>query len=104
MAKVSGKEVAEAILKKLEREIKEKNLNPGLAIILANNNPASRIYVNNKIKAAKSIGINVQLYEFLNDQQDEVFKTIKKLNKDSKIHGIIFQYPAYDGWNFESCI
>ena len=45
--KVSGKDVAEAILKKLAKEIETKKLKPSLAIILANNNPPSRIYVIN---------------------------------------------------------
>ncbi len=98
--KVSGKEVAEAILKKLEKEIKDKNLHPGLAIILANNNPASRIYVNNKIKAAKKVGIDAKLYEFKEFEQDKVLQTIKKLNEDSKTHGMILQYPFFEGWNF----
>lgn len=100
--KVSGKVVAEAILRNLEKEITEKNLHPGLAIILANDNPASRIYVKNKIKAAHKIGVSVTLYEFLENQSNECLSTIKTLNKDSNVHGIIIQYPAYEGWNFES--
>ncbi len=98
--KVSGKEVAEAILKKLEQEIKDNNLHPGLAIILANNNPASRIYVNNKIKAAKRVGIDAKLYEFKEFEQDKVSQTIKRLNEDQTVHGMILQYPVYEGWNF----
>lgn len=98
--KVSGREVAEAILKKLEQEIKDKNLHPGLAIILANNNPASRVYVNNKIKAAQRVGIDAKLYEFLDNEQDKVLKTIKRLNQDSSVHGMILQYPFFEGWNF----
>jgi|SRR3989344_842488 len=101
MAKVSGKVVAEAILRKLEKEIKDKNLHPGLAIILANNNPSSRIYVNNKIKAAKRIGIDVQLYEFSEGEQGKVLEIIKRLNQDPKVNGIILQYPAYESWNFQ---
>lgn len=99
--KVSGRDVAEAILKKLEKEIKDKNLHPGLAIILANNNHASRIYVNNKIKTAKRIGILARLYEFSKSEYIKVLKTIKSHNKDNSVHGIIVQYPAYEEWNFE---
>ncbi len=99
--RVSGKEVAEAILKKLEKEIRDKNLHPGLAIILANNNSASRIYVNNKIKAAKRIGIEAMLYEFSDQDKDKVLNTIDKLNNDSSVHGMIIQYPVYEAWNFE---
>lgn len=101
MAKVSGREVAEAILKKLDKEIKDKNLHRGLAIILANNDPSSRIYVNNKIKTAKRIGINAKLYEFTKGEKDKVLKIIQRLNKDSDVHGIIVQYPVYEGWNFD---
>lgn len=101
MAKVSGKEVAEAILKKLEKNIKKNNLHPGLAIILANNTQASRIYVNNKIKAAERVGIAVKLFEFSEQAGESCKKTIDKLNKDSSINGIIVQYPVYDSWNFD---
>lgn len=96
--KVSGKVVAEAILKKLEKEITDKNLSPGLAIILANNIEASRIYVRNKIKTAKRIGIKTKLYQFTS--LEKVLKTIKRLNNDQGVHGIIVQYPVYDSWNF----
>ncbi len=99
--KVSGKVVAEAILKKLEKEIQKNNLHPTLAIILANNNPASRIYVDNKIKTAKRIGIEAKLFEFSKDENDQCLKAIKRLDADSSIHGIIVQYPVYDSWNFE---
>ena len=99
--KVSGKEVAEAILKKLEIEIKEKNLKPSLAIILANNNPASRIYVTNKIKAAQKVGVNAKLYEFSEKKGSECLKKIHQLNDDSLVNGIIIQYPVYESWNFD---
>ena len=100
MAKVSGKDVAEAILKKLDLEIKSKNLKPKLAIILANNNPASRIYVNNKIKAAQRIGVETNLYEFGEREGEKCLERIKDLNADTSVNGIIVQYPAYNSWNF----
>lgn len=99
--KVSGKKVAEAILKKLAKEIQRKNLKPGLAIILAGEDPSSRIYVNNKIKTAKRIGIDARLFEFSKSDKDKVLKTIKRLNNDPSVHGIIVQYPVYHDWHFE---
>lgn len=99
--KVSGKEVAEAILKKLEKEIQQKKLHPGLAIILAGDDPSSKIYVTNKIKTAKRVGINAKLYEFSKHEQNKVLNIINRLNKDKNIHGIIVQYPVYEGWNFD---
>lgn len=104
MAKVSGKVVAEAILKKLGKEIKEKNLHPGLAIILVGNDPSSRIYVNNKIKTANSVGIKATLYEFSENQLDKCLKKLKMLNNDLDIHGIIIQYPTYPSWNYDELL
>ncbi|TSC88296.1 MAG: Bifunctional protein FolD [Microgenomates group bacterium Gr01-1014_7] len=102
--KVSGKEVAEAILKKLEKSIKSKNLKPKLAIILAGNNPSSRIYVSNKIKTAKQYGIEAKLFEFSKSEKQKLLKTLDKLNKDPKVHGIIIQYQVYEPWNFDELI
>lgn len=102
--KVSGKEVAEAILKKLAKEIRTKKLTPQLAIILAGNDPASRIYVNNKIRVAEKIGVKTKLLEFSHNQYSQVLKTIASLNKDKKVHGIIIQYPTFAGWDFENLV
>ncbi|MBI2597179.1 bifunctional 5,10-methylenetetrahydrofolate dehydrogenase/5,10-methenyltetrahydrofolate cyclohydrolase [Candidatus Daviesbacteria bacterium] len=99
--KVSGRVAAEAILKKLEKEIKEKNLHPSLAIILAGNDSSSRIYIKNKIKSAERIGIIAKLFEFSESQLEKCIETIKKLNEDSLISGIIIQYPVYPSWNFD---
>ncbi|HBQ50685.1 hypothetical protein A3B42_04235 [Candidatus Daviesbacteria bacterium RIFCSPLOWO2_01_FULL_38_10] len=102
--KVSGKEVADAILEKLEKEIKKKNLKPKLAIILAGSDPSSRIYVKNKIKKALQTGIDAKLFEFSKNQFNKCFQTIKKLNTDKKTHGIIVQYPVYESWDFDSLV
>ncbi|OGE31436.1 hypothetical protein A3C59_02235 [Candidatus Daviesbacteria bacterium RIFCSPHIGHO2_02_FULL_36_13] len=104
MAKVSGKEVAEAILSKLEKEIKEKNLKPGLAIILAGNDPSSRIYVRNKIKAADRVGVKANLYEFKEEELDKCIELLKGLNKDSNVHGVIIQHPVYTSWNYDELL
>lgn len=101
MAKVSGKEVAEVILKKLALEIKQNHLSPSLAIILANNNSASKIYVDNKIKAAEKIGILANLYKFSEVENKECTKAISFLNNDETVHGIIVQYPVHKTWNFD---
>lgn len=104
MAKVSGKDVAEAILSKLEKEIQEKNLKPSLAIILAGKDPSSRIYVTNKIKAADRIGVRAKLYEFLEEEMDKCIDLLDKLNKDSSVHGIIIQHPVYSSWNYDQLL
>lgn len=99
--KVSGKEVAEAISEKLQKKVQELGIKPCLAIILAGSNPASRIYVNNKIKAAEKIGVKTKFFEFSEDQFEKVVKTIEELNADNSVHGIIIQYPTYESWNFD---
>lgn len=83
-------------------ELKEKisyyknnyNISPKLAIILVGDDPASLIYVNSKIKTAKSIGIDAQLFKFNQDTEEaEVLNTIEKINNDYNFDGIIVQLP-----------
>lgn len=106
--KVSGKVVAEAILKKLQEKVKKlkalpagRQVKPTLAIIIAGDDPASRLYVNFKIKAAEKIGVLIKHFEFSQNQFEEVIKTIRQLNVDKSVHGIIVQYPIYKGWDFD---
>ncbi len=66
----------------------------GLAVIVAGNNPASRIYVNNKKKDCEYIGINSYEYALSEDvTQEEILSLIDKLNNDEKISGMIVQLP-----------
>ncbi|MBU1031911.1 bifunctional 5,10-methylenetetrahydrofolate dehydrogenase/5,10-methenyltetrahydrofolate cyclohydrolase [Patescibacteria group bacterium] len=102
--KVSGKKVADAISKKLQKEIENLKVKPTLVIILAGENPSSRIYVNFKIKRAKEIGVNIKYFEFSKNQFNECLNTIQKLNTDKKIDGIIVQYPVYESWNFDEMV
>ena len=102
--KVSGKVVADAIAQKLKKEIKVLKIKPTLAIILAGEDPSSKIYVNFKIKRAKQIGINIKNFEFSKRQFKKCLETIQKLNADNKVHGIIIQYPVFKGWDFEELI
>lgn len=102
--KVSGKVVADAISKKLQKKVAKLKIKPLLAIILAGENPASRIYVNNKIKKAAEIGIQTRLFEFSRNQFNDCLNTLQKLNKQRKVHGIIIQYPIFKSWVFEDLI
>lgn len=102
--KISGKEVADRILADLKLEIGQESLHPNLAIILAGPNPASRIYVNNKLKRAKEIGIEATLYEFTQFQKLECLNKIDELNKDENVSGIIVQQPMFEGWDPEQFV
>lgn len=100
--KVSGKKLADDILGKLKNQITREKIKPVLAIILGGEHPASKIYVKNKIKKAKEVGIDAKLFKFSKKDFSKVLNTIKKLNADKKIHGIIVQYPVFEGWDYDA--
>jgi len=94
---LNGKELATKIKGELKLEVEElkrKNINPGLAVIIVGNDPASRVYVNAKKKACEEIGI--QSFEYALDEnisEEELIDLIHKLNKDDKVNGILVQLP-----------
>lgn len=102
--KVSGRAIADRILTSLKQEITEGELQPNLAIILAGEDPASEIYVRYKLKAAKEIGIEANLFRFSSDQHQECIQKISELNSDNAISGVIIQYPVFTNWNFEELL
>lgn len=67
---------------------------PGLAVIIVGNNPASSIYVRNKARACDETGIYSEIHDFPESaNQDEVIQRIQELNKTPRIHGILVQLP-----------
>lgn len=100
MKVIDGKKISEEIRKKLEIEILQNDLHPGLAIILVGNDLASEIYVRNKLKACEKIGINAKVYRFKeSNKEEEIIACIKQLNKNDEVHGIIVQSPVPDIFN-----
>ena len=62
---IDGKEIASSVREKIKNEtdeLKKKGVTPGLAVIIVGNNPASRVYVNNKKKACEQVGFNSYEY------------------------------------------
>ena len=100
---IDGKELAKKIRKELKVEcdnLKEKGINPKLAVIMVGDNPASKVYVRNKSRACEEIGIEYE--EFLlqdNIKQEELISLIKKLNEDKTINGILLQSPIPEHLN-----
>ncbi len=94
---ISGKEVASEIrqeLKKKVEELKEKDIHPGLGVILVGEDPASVSYVTSKAKGCEEIGIyeeTVRLQD--NASEEEVLNLIEKMNNDKKFSGILVQLP-----------
>ena len=74
--------------------LKEKGITPGLAVILVGNDPASEIYVRNKGKGCKEVGMYSRTIRLPEETtQEELNSEIEKLNADSAIHGILVQLP-----------
>ena len=74
--------------------LKNKGVEPGLAVILVGEDPASQIYVRNKEKACADTGIRSfsrRLPE--NTAQEELINVIRELNRDERVHGILVQLP-----------
>lgn len=87
-------QVKEEIKKELE-EIKEKTgMVPGLAIVLVGDNPASKIYVNSKIKGCSELGFESFAHFLPADvSEEELLNVIDELNKNDKVDGILVQLP-----------
>ena len=102
---LDGKSVSNEILQNLKKEVSKYSKKPGLAVILANSNPASRIYVSSKEKRAQELGFQSSVYKFgQNVSQKEIIKLIKELNEDKNTHGILVQLPLYGHLNEEEII
>lgn len=109
MAKIlSGKEVSARIKAELKKEaegLKKNGIMPGLAVIIVGDDPASRVYVNNKKKACEEIGILSEEYALpAETPEEELLALIDRLNADNKISGILVQLPLPDGIDEEKVI
>ena len=105
---LDGKMVSQRIKDELKTEVaelKEKGINPGLAVIIVGDDPASRVYVNNKKKACEQIGVYSEEYALpAETSEQELLALIEKLNNDKKINGILVQLPVPKHINEETII
>ena len=94
---ISGTQVAAEIreeLKERVKKLKEKGVTPTLAVVLVGEDPASVSYVTSKAKGAEEIGMHEETIRLPADTpEEEVIRTVDKLNKDPKFHGILVQLP-----------
>lgn len=98
MILLDGKKLSLKLKDELKLKTKEYvdiyNITPKLVIIMVGNNPASQIYVRNKIKSATYCGINAELIKLEeNITNEELIDVVEKLNIDNSVHGIIVQLP-----------
>lgn len=94
---ISGKEVSAKVRAEVREEcerLKEKGVTPGLAVIIVGDDPASRVYVNNKKKACAEVGFASEEYALpAETTQQELLALIDTLNKKPEINGILCQLP-----------
>ncbi|MGI5854903.1 MAG: bifunctional methylenetetrahydrofolate dehydrogenase/methenyltetrahydrofolate cyclohydrolase FolD [Candidatus Merdivicinus sp.] len=98
MAKIiDGKAVSANVKEAVAREaaaLKEKGVSVGLAVVIVGDNPASRVYVNNKKKACAACGIESFEYALPEETAEtELLELVEALNADPKVNGILVQLP-----------
>ena len=99
MAKIiDGKEVSAQVKEQVKEEAAQlkaaTGLQVGLAVVIVGNNPASRVYVNNKKKACEAVGF--QSFEYALDEdttQEELLELVEVLNENPQVNGILVQLP-----------
>ena len=95
---VDGKKIAAELREELKKKIVELKSKydavPGLTVILVGEDPPSKIYVKNKEKFAKEVGINSEVIRYPGDiKENELLNKINELNKNDKVSGIFVQLP-----------
>jgi len=100
---LNGRDLASKMkedMKNRVRELKGRGVEPGLAVVLVGENPASQIYVRMKKKDCAEVGITS--YEYLREasiSEAELLSLVDELNDDPRIHGILVQLPLPDHIN-----
>mgnify|MGYP003627151588 CR=1 len=95
--RIDGKAIAESLRSQVADAVKTLPIKPGLAVVLVGEDPASQVYVRNKIKACEEAGI-ASLHHLLPaaTEQSELLVLLDRLNADTSVHGILVQLPLPD--------
>ena len=100
---IDGKALAQKLRAELKIKIENSEKKPGLAVVIVGEDPASRIYVRNKIKACSEIGIRSYSYELPTDtSQEELEALLNRLSADAEVDGILLQLPLPAHLNAEA--
>ncbi len=99
---IDGKELAKNLCAELSKTVQllkaKHNITPGLAVVLVGDDPASHVYVKNKIIKAKEVGINIFDFVMPAATSLRIIKAkIENLNNDIKVHGLLVQLPLPQG-------
>jgi len=94
---LDGKALAASIRADLKQKVaalEQRGVRPGLAVILAGEDAASRVYVRNKVLASEQTGVRSELCEFPSSvSESELLDRVAALNADAAVHGILVQLP-----------
>ena len=95
---LDGKEVSNHVIERVGKYVKsladKHQIQPGLAVVLVGEDPASQVYVNMKVKKCEALNIYSEKHSLAADaSQEEVIALVKKLNNAPKINGILVQSP-----------
>ena len=106
---LSGKEVAAKVLAEVKAGVAalraKTGVQPGLAVVLVGDDPASQIYVRNKKRAADEVGIATRDFLFPGGcSQAELLETIRAINRDPSLHGILLQLPLPKGMDEDQAV
>ena len=106
---IDGKKEAEVLREEIKKEItsikNKTNKTPGLTVILIGDFVPSQIYVRNKEKSSKEVGINSNVIKYSKDvTEEEILKKIEELNNDKNVSGILVQLPLPDQISREKII
>ena len=96
-SRLDGRLCASAVENSLKIEVQncmDSGVNPHLAVVIVGDDPASHVYVNNKVKACERLGIiSTHISLPSNTTEPELITEIERLNADDSIHGILIQSP-----------
>ncbi|MBI4639068.1 MAG: bifunctional 5,10-methylenetetrahydrofolate dehydrogenase/5,10-methenyltetrahydrofolate cyclohydrolase, partial [Candidatus Tectomicrobia bacterium] len=95
---IPGREISHEIRKEVKAEIRalkrKTPFGPGLSVILVGDNPASEVYVRNKVIACSNVGIASFSHTLPEDTKEEkLISLIESLNQNERVHGILVQWP-----------
>ena len=91
---IDGKEISAKVKEQVRAEVERDKLNVGLAVVIVGDDPASRVYVNNKKKACEFCGIKSFEYALpAETTEKELLELVDTLNADKNVNGILVQLP-----------
>src|SRR5262249_10765467 len=94
---LDGKSLAAATRTALKQKVDalvQRGVRPGLGVVIAGDNPASKVYVRNKTLAAEEIGVRSRLLEYAKEvSETELMQTVASRNAEPAVHGVLVQLP-----------